>query len=152
MKSGSGLSGNGENKLQDILRSMVAGIESSKSQLFDVYEAARREVEEIRTQLDNVREVTRSVIDEVDALTTEEQAEKQKLVHVSADYSEDAIRAAYEAVKNVQVRLGVAKERERQLRRTRSRLETRLSHLQKTLQGAERLAMRTDRGLSRLYL
>ncbi|MBR1885078.1 MAG: sensor histidine kinase [Schwartzia sp.] len=132
----------GENKLQDILNSMVSGIEGSKSQLFDVYEAARREVDTCRKQLVEARRQTQAVIEEVDTLTAQEQEEKQKLVHVSAHYSEEQIRAAYEAVKDVQVRLGVAKEREQQLRKARNRLEAQLLHFQKTLQGAERLAMR----------
>ena len=132
----------GENKLQEILHSMVSGIESTKSQLFDVYEAARREVENSKANLEEVRRQTREVIDEVDKLTAEEQKEKQKLVYVSGHYSEEQIQAAYEAVKDVQVRLGVAKEREQQLRQMRNRLEVQLLHLQKTVQGAERLAMR----------
>ncbi len=132
----------GEKKLHGILHSMVAGIEGSKSQLFEVYEAARKEVDRCRKQLEEVRRQTQEVIEDVDSLTTREQAEKQKLVHVSADYSEENIREAYEAVKDVQVKLGVAKEREQRLRRVRSRLETQLLHFQKTLHGAERMAMR----------
>ncbi|MBP5199818.1 MAG: sensor histidine kinase [Schwartzia sp.] len=132
----------GEKQLQDILHSMVAGIEGSKSQLFDVYEAARREVESSRKTLEEVRRQTREVIDEVDSLEAEEQSQKQKLVHVSANYSEDQIRAAYDAVKEVQVRLSAAREKEQQLRNLRNQLETQMLHLQTTLQGAERLAMR----------
>ncbi len=132
----------GENKLQEILHSMVSSIEGSKSQLFDVYEAARREVETSKANLEEVRRQTLEVIEEVDELTKEEQKEKQKLVYVSSHYSEDQIHAAYEAVKDVQVRLGIAREREQQLRQLRNRLETQLTHFQKTLQGAERLAMR----------
>ena len=132
----------GEKQLQDILHSMVAGIEGSKSQLFDVYEAARREVESSRKTLEEVRRQTREVIDEVDTLEAEEQSQKQKLVHVSANYSEEQIRAAYDAVKEVQVRLSAAREKEQQLRTLRNQLETQMLHLQTTLQGAERLAMR----------
>lgn len=132
----------GEKQLQNILHSMVAGIEGSKSQLFDVYEAARREVESSRKTLDEVRRQTREVIDEVDALAAEEQSQKQKLVHVSANYSEEQIRAAYDAVKEVQVRLSAARDREKQLRELRNQLESQMLHLQTTLQGAERLAMR----------
>ena len=40
-----------------------------------------------------MRRQTREVIDEVDSLAAEEQSQKQKLVHVSADYSEEQIRA-----------------------------------------------------------
>ncbi len=132
----------GEKQLQEILSSMVAGIEGSKSQLYDVYEAARREVENCRKTLDEVRRQTQEVIDEVDTLTEEEQKQKQKLVNVSANYSEAQIRAAYEEVKEVQVRLGVARGREQQLRKLRNQLEAQLLHFQTTLQGAERLAMR----------
>ncbi|MBR1552530.1 MAG: sensor histidine kinase [Schwartzia sp.] len=132
----------GEKNLQDILNSMVAGIEGSKSQLFDVYEAARHEVEATKKHLEEVRRQTQDVIEEVDTLTKHEQEEKQKLVHVSANYSEEQIQAAYEAVKDVQVQLGVAREKEQQLRRLRSGLEAQLLHFQKTLHGAERLAMR----------
>ncbi len=132
----------GENRLQDILHSMVVNIEGSKSQLFDVYEAARREMETSKANLEEVRRQTSEVIEEVDRLTKEEQKEKQKLVYVSSHYSEEQIHAAYESVKDVQVRLGVAKEREQQLRQLRSRLEAQLAHFQKTVQGAERLAMR----------
>ncbi len=132
----------GDKKLQEILHSMVAGIEGSKAQLFDVYEAARREVETSKVNLEEVRRQTQDVIDEVDSLEKEEQAEKQRLVSVSANYSEDLIQAAYESVKSVQARLGVAREREQQLRTLRNRLESQLLHFQKTLQGAERLAMR----------
>ena len=132
----------GEKQLQEILQSMVAGIEGSKSQLFDIYEAARREVESIRKTLEDVRKQTREVIDEVDSLAAEEQVRKQKLVHVSANYSEEQIRAAYEAVKEIQVRLRAARGREQQLRQLRNQLESQLLHFQTTLQGAERLAMR----------
>ncbi|MBE6095356.1 MAG: sensor histidine kinase [Schwartzia succinivorans] len=132
----------GEKQLQNVLQSMVAGIEGSKSQLFDIYEAARREVESSRKTLDEVRRQTREVIDEVDSLAAEEQSQKQKLVHVSANYSEEQIRTAYEAVKEVQSRLGAARDREKQLRELRNQLESQMLHLQTTLQGAERLAMR----------
>lgn len=134
-----------EKGLQRILQSMLAGIESSKSELYDVYEAARREVEQSRQQLEEVRRETQRVIGEVDGLVREEQKEKKKFAHVSAhfaDYSEAHIREAYDAVRNVQVLLGVAREREQELRRNRNRLEVRCAHLQKVLQGAERLAMR----------
>lgn len=134
-----------EKSLQKILQSMVANIEGSRGQLFDVYEAARTEVEHSKEQLTEVRRQTTEVIDEVDALEKQEQIEKQNLVRVSSsfsDYSEDRIREAYDNVKNIQVQLGIAREKEEQLRRIRNQLEVRLFHLQKTLQGAERLAMR----------
>ena len=58
------------------------------------------------------------------------------------DYSEEKIKETYEAVKDIQVRLGVAREEERQLRRKRDDCEIRLYHMQKTIIGAEQLAIR----------
>ena len=72
----------GEKQLQNVLQSMVAGIEGSKSQLFDIYEAARREVESSRKTLDEVRRQTREVIDEVDSLAAEEQSQKHHLYKI----------------------------------------------------------------------
>ena len=94
----------GEKSLRRILESMVSTIEGSKSQIFDVYEAAHSEVESSKKNLQDAKRLTQEVIDEVDALEEQEQQEKQKLVLVSSsfsDYSEEKIQEAYESVKNV---------------------------------------------------
>ena len=143
----------GEKSLRRILESMVSTIEGSKSQIFDVYEAAHSEVESSKKNLQDAKRLTQEVIDEVDALEEQEQQEKQKLVLVSSsfsDYSEEKIQEAYESVKNVQVQLGIAREKERQLRRQRNQLELRLYHLQKTVESAQKLAMRISSMLSYL--
>ena len=143
----------GEKSLRRILESMVSTIEGSKSQIFDVDEAAHSEVESSKKNLQDAKRLTQEVIDEVDALEEQEQQEKQKLVLVSSsfsDYSEEKIQEAYESVKNVQVQLGIAREKERQLRRQRNQLELRLYHLQKTVESAQKLAMRISSMLSYL--
>ena len=128
---------------------MVSTIEGSKSQIFDVYEAAHTEVENSKKNLKEATRLAKAVIDAVDALEQQEQQEKQKLVRVSSsfsDYSEERIQEAYESVKNVQVQLGIAREKERQLRRQRNQLELRLYHLQKTVVAAQKLALRITAG------
>ena len=134
-----------EQSLNGILRDIVKTIENSKSQIFDIYEAARAEVEESKKNLEEIKTQTKQTIEVVDELERQEQREKQNLVRVSsnfADYSEERIKKSYELVKDVQVRLGVAREKERQLRQQRDRFEIRLYNLQRTVIGAERLAMR----------
>lgn len=134
-----------EKVLKNILRDTVMSIEKNKNQVFDIYENAKSEVDNIKRELDEIRLVTNQTIAHVDELVKLEQREKQNLVRVSsnfADYSEERIKASYEAVKNVQVELGVAKEKESQLRARRDTMEIRLRNLQKTLQVAERLAVR----------
>ena len=143
----------GDRSLRLILQSMVKTIESSKSQIFDVYDAAHNEVEASKKNLAEIVKQTKEVINEVDALEKQEQEEKQRLVRVSSsfsDYSEERIQKAYEAVKNVQVQLGIARGREKQLRKQRNELEIRLAHMQKTVLMAERLASRISSMLNYL--
>lgn len=131
--------------LNDVLKNTVRTIEESKGQIYEIYEAARREVENARAELEEIRQRTVVTIEMVDQLEKAEQLEKQNLVQVSSNfrnYSEDKIKSTYEAVKEIQVRLGVAREEERQLRRKRDDCELRLYHMQKTVIGAEQMAMR----------
>ena len=125
-----------EHSLNEILRDIIKSIENSKSQVFDIYEAARTEVEESKKNLEEIKAQTQQTIAVVDELERQEQREKQNLVRVSsnfADYSEERIKKSYELVKDVQIRLGVAREKERQLRQQRDRFEIRLYNLQKTV-------------------
>ena len=133
----------GDKTLQQVLQKVCDAMENSKGQIFEIFESTKREVDETRRNLEEVKRMTRKLQDEVDALVVQEQREKQKLVRVSsnfANYSEDKIRECYESAKNVQVNLGIAKEKEYQSRRQRDRMELQLRNMEKTLVTAERLA------------
>lgn len=142
-----------DDSLKNILNNTLSTIEENKTQIFDIYETARTEVETSRKLLEDLKKQTRRTIDRVDALIAEEQVQKQKLVQVSsnfANYSEEAIRESYEAVKNVQVALGVEREKEAGLRQQRDKLEMRLRHLQVMHKQAEHLALAIGSVLSYL--
>ncbi|SFT61379.1 two-component system, NarL family, sensor histidine kinase DegS [Selenomonas sp. GACV-9] len=139
--------------LKSILTNTISTIEDNKSQIFDIYETARGEVESSKQQLQELKKQAQKTIDRVDELVKQEQREKQKLVQVSSnfqDYSEEKIRECYEQVKNVQVELGVQREKEQNLRGQRDRLEMRLRHLQVMLVQAEHLALAIGSVLSYL--
>lgn len=143
----------GEKSLHRILASMMDTIENSKSQIFDVYDAANAEIEATGKQLEETTQETQKIIAEVDALEVKEQKRKQQLARVSSnfeDYDENKIREVYDSVRDVQVKLGISREREQQLRRQRNRLELRLRRLQQTVVAAERLAMRISSMLNYL--
>ena len=130
--------------LKSILNNTIETIESNKAQIFDIYETARDEVERSKQQLAELKQKARETIDRVDSLAREEQQEKQNLVRVSsnfAQYSEESIRETYEKVKNVQVALGVEREKEADLRERRDKLEMRLRKLGVMLDQAEHLAL-----------
>lgn len=132
----------GELLLREAFQNTVEAMENSKGQVFAIYENTKNDVEAARTTLKELKEETARLQDEVDVLVHCEQQEKQRLVKVSSnftDYSDDKIRASYEAVKNVQVRLALAREKEFQSRRQRDRLELRLRGMEQTLLMAERL-------------
>lgn len=130
--------------LKNILNNTIETIESNKAQIFDIYEATRDEVERSKQQLAELKEKARETIDRVDELAKEEQREKQNLVQVSSNfsqYSEECIRETYEKVKDVQVALGVEREKEADLRERRDKLEMRLRKLGIMLDQAEHLAL-----------
>lgn len=139
--------------LKKILNETINTIEDNKAQIFEIYETTREEVEGSRKLLQELKEKARQTIDKVDKLVKQEQSEKQKLVKVSSNfqnYSEDKIKASYEAVKNVQVALGIEREKEQSLRRQRDKLEIRLRSLQTMLVQAEHLALAIGSVLSYL--
>ena len=142
-----------EVSLKKILTDTINKIEDKKAQIFDIYETARSEVEASKKMLAELKEKAAQTIQRVDELARQEQQEKQKLVLVSSNfqnYSEEKIRASYEAVKNVQVALGVEREKEQGLRLQRDKLELRLRHLQVMLVQAEHLALAIGSVLSYL--
>lgn len=142
-----------EVSLKKILTDTINKIEDNKAQIFDIYETARSEVEASKKMLAELKEKAAQTIQRVDELARQEQQEKQKLVLVSSNfqnYSEEKIRASYEAVKNVQVALGVEREKEQGLWLQHDKLELRLRHLQVMLVQAEHLAFAIGSVLSYL--
>lgn len=139
------LAGANAQSLNAILQNTIDTIEGSKEQIFEVYERTKEEVDESRKNLEELKKQVRKTVDHVDAMIKKEQSSRQELVKVSsnfASYSESNIKKCYDNVKNVQVELGVAREKEFQLRRQRDKMEMRLINLEKTLAAAERIAMR----------
>lgn len=142
-----------ERLLRDAFKQTIAAMDGSKGQIFEIYENTKADVESTRVMLKELKEQTRKYQDEVDELVRQEQKEKQKLVQVSSNfsnYSEERIRASYEAVKSVQVKLAVAKEKEFQARRQRDRLELRMASMERTLYMAESLATKLGSVISYL--
>ena len=134
---------NSDKLLKEAFQGTIKAMENSKGQIYEIYENTKKDVEASSMLLKELKEETRKLQDEVDMLVHCEQQEKQYLVKVSsnfANYSEERIRESYEAVKNVQVKLALAKEKEFQSRRQRDRLELRMRGMEQTLVMAERLA------------
>jgi len=128
--------------LDKIVKNTMAAIEKGKTQIFDIYEAARSEMENVKKDVDRVKQETADIIFSVDELEKKERRARPRLMEGSRNfriYKEDDIKAAYDEAKNLQVELAVAREHEQNLRRQRDDLEIRLKALKNTVEKAEGL-------------
>lgn len=128
--------------LDSILQKTISSIEQSKEEMYAIAESARNERQRVQDELEKVRNQTRKVVDEVDGCEKEDRAARRRLAHVSADFhhsTEEDLRQAYEEASQVQVRLALLREKEKQLKARRQELELIYRHLTETQARAERL-------------
>ena len=119
--------------LERIIQETVQAVERSRYQIFAVAEATREEYDKVREELEQVRREVAAQIALVDELDRQDRMARLELMKVSRDfrlYTEDDIKAAYEKAADVQARLHVAQEREKELRRRREDLGRRVKSLE----------------------
>lgn len=130
------------NTLDKIIKNTITAVEMGKTQIYDIYEAARGEMEHIKKDLERIKQDTIDIIFQVDELGKKERRFRLRLVEVSRNfevYSETDIKTAYEDTKNIQVELAVARAQEQNLRRLRDEMELRLRSIKSTVTKAETL-------------
>ncbi|BAK17718.1 signal transduction histidine kinase [Solibacillus silvestris StLB046] len=128
--------------LDVIFNRMLETITSSKDDVFIISEQSRRNFEEMQQELEVVRHEIKIIIDESDNLEKLLQLSRQRLVIVSKSFnnhSEEQIRAAYENTSNLQLKVSLCREREKQLRDKRDDLERRLRALYDTIERADHI-------------
>lgn len=136
--------------LDKIAKQTILTIEKSKSQIFDIYEAARNEMENVKRDAERIKQETADIIIKVDELERKERRSRLRLMEVSRNfrvYTEQDIKGAYEDTSQLQVDLAVAREQEQNLRRQRDDLEIRLKQLKNTVQKAEGLVSQVGAAL-----
>ncbi len=141
------------NILDQVIKETVAAVEKAKEQIYDIAESARIERNRLKTELDIVKQQTLETIDEVDRLERQEKSARRRLMEVSKNfqrYSEADMQKAYDEARNLQINLGLMRERERQLRLRRDQLEFSLRRLDETVTKAEDLVANV--GVALTYL
>lgn len=131
--------------LDAILRQTLQAIEQGKEEIFAIAESARQERERVQQELEKVREEARQVVDMVDYWREQDQRARRHLAEVSRRfdrYTEEDIRRAYDQAREVQVKLALLQEREKQLLARRRELEASYRRLEETQVRAERLMSR----------
>lgn len=128
--------------LDKIIKDTVNHLESGKEQISDIASFARQEREELRNSVIKIKSEALETIEQVDALELEEKRARLDLMRVSRDfkkYNEEDIKKAYDRAKDVQIKLGLLRERESQLRSRRDQMELSLRRLAGTVEKAESL-------------
>ncbi len=128
--------------LDIIFNRMLETITSSKDDIFIISEQSRRSFEEMRNELEVVRYEISLIINEADDLERKSQLSKQRLVQVSKgfkDFSEEQIRIAYENANDLQTKLLITRQKEKQLREKRDDLERRMKALYDTIERADHI-------------
>lgn len=128
--------------LDVIFNRMLETITNSKNDIFIISEQSRRNFEDMQQELEVVRQEISISIDETDNLEKSLQLSRHRLVIVSknfTEHSEEQIRAAYENTSDLQLKVTICREREKQLRDKRDDLERRLRELYDTIERADHI-------------
>ncbi|MDK2881534.1 MAG: two-component system, NarL family, sensor histidine kinase DegS [Clostridia bacterium] len=131
--------------LDRVVQETLMALESGKEAIYDIAENARSEVERVQEELLVIQRQTLETIQEVDRLTKLEKQARLHLMTVSRDfhrYDEETVKGAYDRAMNLQVRLFVLREQEKNLRQRRDELERSLRRLRHTVEKAEMLVTR----------
>ena len=131
-----------ESRLSKLLTNTIDTIEDNKTQIFEIYQNTRTEVDEMQTRLAELKMEVAETIERVDALTEKERKARLRLTAINAhisEYAGDVIQKAYEEVTQLQVTLGIEREKEQQMRVERDKIEIRLRNLHTMVVRAERM-------------
>lgn len=128
--------------LDEIIARTAAIIQQNKTQIFDIYEAARMEMESVKRKVDRIKQEMADMIFMVDDLENRDRQARIRLMEVSRNFkvfTEEDIKKAYEEASNVKSELAVAMLKEQDLRRQRDEAENRLKALRDMVAKAEAL-------------
>ncbi|WNS81276.1 sensor histidine kinase [Domibacillus sp. DTU_2020_1001157_1_SI_ALB_TIR_016] len=138
---------NSDTKLLDtILDKMVETVDQSKGQIFSIAEQSRVDYEALLKELQQIKSQIHSSIVEQEELERKVKMARKRLSEVSRDFSvhsEEVVRKAYEQAHDLQVKLLVMRQNEKQLIDRRNELDRRLLSVHTTIERAEQLISQT---------
>lgn len=129
-------------KLDEILKKTVEVINSSKDEIFEISENARKNCKQLERELVDIKQKVVNIIDSVEALEADLKESKRRLVMVSKNfdkYSQEELKKAYESADIIRIELAVKREQEQNILRTRNDLEIRIKEAYKAVEKADNL-------------
>lgn len=128
--------------LDEIVEKMIETVDHSKQEIFEIGEQNRKDFGSVVEEIKKIKQLVIQVIEEEELLDREVRKARQRLSEVSMHfdkYSEEEVRKAYEYAHNLQVKLQMTRQLEKQLRERRDELERRVVGIQETIERADRL-------------
>ncbi len=129
-------------RLEKVIEKTRKTVESSREELYQLGEAARRDYERTKHELALTRNDIAEIIKEVDTLEIEYNKSRVHLMEVSRNfdqYNEEQIKNAYDKAHQKQLDLLSKREKEKMLRLHRDYLERSLKTLEITIRRSEEL-------------
>ncbi len=123
-----------------VIKNATEVMESSKYQIFEISEAARKELLALQLELEQVIQETQRTIEKVDKLELDYKRARIRLVDVSRDFQrfkEKDIRDAYENATQLQLELTIYREKETMLKERRNELQQRIRNGERTIERAD---------------
>lgn len=135
--------GSGKNdQITKVLKRTMDAISESKKEIFEISEAARNEYNSLKKELDDFQSKVQLLIKEVEVLEHQEQISRKILLTVSKNFSkhsEENIKKAYENANQIQIKLILKRQEEKDLIKRRTDLELRLKNAKDILKRSENL-------------
>ncbi|WP_027409273.1 sensor histidine kinase [Anoxybacteroides tepidamans] len=129
-------------ELDKIVEKMIDTVHHSKDEIFHIGEQSRQEHERLMNELNETKHLVHIIIQEADQLETQARLARQRLSEVNrhfSRYSEMEVREAYEKAHELQMKVTMIREQEKQLRLRRDELERRIYGLKETIERADHL-------------
>ncbi len=126
--------------LEAVFAKTIEAVDRGREDIYNISEAARAEYMRIKTLVSEIRSDLELTIKEVDEVEYLFQRARIKLMQVSKDftnYSEREISEVYDTAHSLQLRLSTARERERELKKSRDELERTMKKLQSMVERSE---------------
>ncbi len=129
-------------KLDKIIKKTIEAINSSRSEIYDIAENARKECKRLDEELKQLKDQVQSIIVEVEALEAGLKASKRKLAIINqnfAKHTQEELKQAYDEADYYRVELAVKREMEKNLIKRRNELEVRIKDAYITITKADNL-------------
>lgn len=138
-------------RLDKIIKKTIEAINSSKKEIYDIAENAKKECGKLEEELAQLKTQVTELIENVELLEADLKEAKRRLLLVNKNfyrYSQEELKEAYERADNLRIELAVKREMEQFLIKRRNDLEFRIKEAYKTVQKADNLISHVGVALS----